>query len=573
SSASKNIVVNSLPVATISITDQSGTTTNDGVLCLGDTATLLASGGSSYLWNTGESTAQILADTAGTYTVTATNANGCSSSVSRNIVINPLPVANISITDQSGTTNNDGVLCAGDTAALLATGGSSYLWNTGETSEQITADTAGTYTVTVTNANGCSNSTSKNISVNLLPVATITLTDNSGTTNNDGVLCLGDTAALLATGGSSYLWNTGETSEQITADTAGTYGVIVTNANGCSSSASKNIVVNSLPVATISISDNSGTTNNDGVLCAGDTAALSATGGTSYLWNTGETNWEIVVTKAGEYHVTVSDNNACTNSVQQTIEVKESPILNAGMDDELCGTMYELQASISSGAGQWSSPSGNKLSFSPDANSARARVNTNSYGSFTLIWSSIDSYCPASDELTLTFVETPLAFAGEDQRLNGRFETTLEATTPSIGVGSWNLLSGYGIPDDRQAAQTRVTQLDKGTNLFVWKVQNGICSASDTVALMVSDLFIPQVITPNGDGKNDFFIIDDLDSHAPVSLLIFNRWGNPVYNSSNYQNDWEGTSDKGDKLTGDTYFYAIQFADGEVFKGFIVIKR
>lgn len=243
------------------------------------------------------------------------------------------------------------------------------------------------------------------------------------------------------------------------------------------------------------------------------------------------------------------------------------------MDDELCGTMYELQASISSGAGQWSSPSGNKLSFSPDANSARARVNTNSYGSFTLIWSSIDSYCPASDELTLTFVETPLAFAGEDQRLNGRFETTLEATTPSIGVGSWNLLSGYGIPDDRQAAQTRVTQLDKGTNLFVWKVQNGICSASDTVALMVSDLFIPQVITPNGDGKNDFFIIDDLDSHAPVSLLIFNRWGNPVYNSSNYQNDWEGTSDKGDKLTGDTYFYAIQFADGEVFKGFIVIKR
>jgi gliding motility-associated-like protein len=377
----------------------------------------------------------------------------------------------------------------------------------------------------------------------------------------------------LATGGSSYLWNTGETTAQILADTAGNYRVTVSDANGCSSSAGLSLDVNPLPTAGISVTDNSGSTSNDGILCAGDVAILIANGGINYLWNTAEQSREIEVNKAGDYSVTVIDINACTHFAQLTIEVKEIPSLNAGPDDEVCGTAYELQASINSGIGQWSSPSGNKLRFIPDINSERAMVNTDSYESYTLIWSSVDSYCPASDELTLTFMEPPVAFAGEDQQLNGRFETTLEAETPSIGVGSWNILSGYGIFDNLQAAQTRVTQLEKGINLFVWEVQNGICSASDTVALMVSDLFIPQVITPNSDGKNDFFIIDDLETHAPASLLIYNRWGNPVYSSSNYQNDWEGISDKGDKLAGDTYFYALQYANGKVFKGFIVIKR
>ncbi|MGD9993216.1 MAG: gliding motility-associated C-terminal domain-containing protein [Salinivirgaceae bacterium] len=573
SSLSKNIVVNPLPVATITITDNSGTTNDDGILCLGDTATLLAGGGISYLWNTGETTEQILADTAGTYGVTVSNANGCSSSLSKSIVVNPLPIATITINDNSGTTNNDGVLCLGDTTTLLASGGINYLWNTAENTAEIQADTTGSYSVTITDANGCSSSLSKELVVNPLPVATITINDNSGTTNDDGVLCLGDTATLLADGGISYLWNTGESTAEIQADTAGNYSVTVSNANGCNSSLSKELVVNPLPVATITINDNSGTIANDGILCSGEAALLIANGGINYRWNTAEISHQIEVSTAGDYSVTVSDINACTRIAQQTIIVKESPTLNAGSDDEICGTEYELQASINSGTGRWSSTAGNKLSFSPDETSARARVNTDSYGSYTLIWSSIDSYCPASDELTLSFVEIPVAFAGADQQLNGRFETSLEAETPTIGVGSWNLVSGYGIADDWQAPQTRVSQLNKGTNLFVWEVQNDICTASDTVALMVSDLFIPQVITPNGDGKNDFFIVDDLETHAPASLLVFNRWGNQVYSSSDYQNNWGGISDKGDKLASDTYFYALQYANGKVFKGFIVIKR
>ncbi|MGE4289738.1 MAG: hypothetical protein AB7E36_13725, partial [Salinivirgaceae bacterium] len=312
---------------TLTLSESSGLQANDGILCAGEIAQLSSSYAESYLWSTGETTQSIHVSTAGDYSLTVTFSGGCQSAVSpTTIEINPLPTASISISDNSGLASDDGILCAGDTAALLATGGTNYLWNTGESTEEIQVDTAGTYTVTVTNANGCSNSTSKNISVNLLPVATITLTDNSGTTNNDGVLCLGDTATLLASGGSSYLWNTGESTAQILADTAGTYQVTVTNANGCNSSVSKNIVINPLPVATISITDQSGTTNNDGVLCLGDTATLLASGGSSYLWNTGESTEEIQVDTAGTYTVTVTDVSGCSSSTSKNIVVNPLPV-------------------------------------------------------------------------------------------------------------------------------------------------------------------------------------------------------------------------------------------------------
>ncbi|PKP08395.1 MAG: hypothetical protein CVU09_15725, partial [Bacteroidetes bacterium HGW-Bacteroidetes-4] len=201
--------------------------------------------------------------------VTVTNTNGCSSSAGKSLGVNPLPTAGISITDNSGTTIDDGILCLGDTATLIASGGTSYIWNTTETNAQILADTAGNYVVTVTDANGCISSAGKSLGVNPLPTAGISITDNSGTTIDDGILCLGDTATLLAGGGTSYLWNISETTAEIQSETAGTYSVTVTDTKGCSSSASKNIVVNPLPVATIALSDNSGTNTNDGILCAG----------------------------------------------------------------------------------------------------------------------------------------------------------------------------------------------------------------------------------------------------------------------------------------------------------------
>jgi large repetitive protein len=92
------------------------------------------------------------------------------------------------------------------------------------------------------------------------------------------------------------------------------------------------------------------------------------------------------------------------------------------------------------------------------------------------------------------------------------------------------------------------------------------------------DLFVPEVITPNGDGKNDFFIIKGTQGKS-VSLVVFNRWGNKVYENGQYDNTWDGTPNAGGiigdgKLPQGTYYFIVEFSDGETkpIHGYVVIQ-
>jgi gliding motility-associated-like protein len=330
-SASQVITVNPLPVPAIAISETSGVANNDGTICEGASVTLTASGGTSYAWNTGETTAAITINPAATttYTVTVTS-NGCSQSASRVITVNPLPVPVIAISETSGVAINDGIICEGASVTLTASGGTSYLWSTGATTDAVTVNpsASATYNVTVT-SNGCSQSASQVITVNPLPVPVIAISETSGVANNDGIVCEGASVTLTASGGTSYLWSTGETTDAITVNPASTttYSVTVTNANNCSQTASQVITVNPLPVPVIAISETSGVANNDGIICDGASVTLTATGGTSYLWSTGETTDAITVNPAATttYTVTVTNANNCSQSISQVITVDPLP--------------------------------------------------------------------------------------------------------------------------------------------------------------------------------------------------------------------------------------------------------
>ena len=100
---------------------------------------------------------------------------------------------------------------------------------------------------------------------------------------------------------------------------------------------------------------------------------------------------------------------------------------------------------------------------------------------------------------------------------------------------------------------------------------NGNCEDSAEVKITVYDLFVPSVITPNGDGKNDYFKISEFS--GKVELIIFNRWGNEEYTNANYLNDWDGRNNKGSELPNDTYFYILKFENGKIKKGSVLIKR
>ncbi|MBN8681232.1 MAG: hypothetical protein J0L99_01200, partial [Chitinophagales bacterium] len=243
--------INSLPTPGITVTETSGTTANDGAICQGASATLTGTGGTAYAWSTGASTAAVTVNTAGTYTVTVTNANGCTATATTTITVNPLPTPAIAVSETSGTTSNDGILCQGFSATLTASGGTSYAWSTSANTAAITVNTAGTYTVTVTNADGCSATATTTITVNPLPTAVTTVAETSGTTANDGIICVGASATITASGGTSYAWSTGASTAAITVNPAATttYTVTVTNANGCSATATRTITVNPLPTA------------------------------------------------------------------------------------------------------------------------------------------------------------------------------------------------------------------------------------------------------------------------------------------------------------------------------------
>jgi hypothetical protein len=169
----------------------------------------------------------------GSYTVTVTNAEGCTAATSTNVTVNSFPTAGI-----TGTTTACG------SVTLTANGGTGYSWSGGNTPNTAfnTFTTSSTYTVTVTNAAGCTATTSAVVTVNSLPTAGIT-----GTTTGCG------SVTLTANGGTGYAWSGGDTpSTAVNTFTAsGFYSVTVTNAAGCTAETSTNVTVNSLPTVSI----------------------------------------------------------------------------------------------------------------------------------------------------------------------------------------------------------------------------------------------------------------------------------------------------------------------------------
>ena len=258
----------------------------NATICIGASATLTVTGasGTNLVWNTSETATAITISptTTTTYTVTATDANGCADTKSKTITVNPLPNITITETDNSGNTNNDDKICIGASVTLTASGGTSYSWINEGTNAAITISPSitNTYTVTGTNTTGCINTASKTVAVNPLPIISINPTDNSGTINNDAIICVGSSATLTASGALTYSWNSAETIAAITKSPATTtlYTVTGTDANGCVATQNATVTVNPIPVVTLYTPN----------FCLGSTATVNASpvssGTFTYTW-------------------------------------------------------------------------------------------------------------------------------------------------------------------------------------------------------------------------------------------------------------------------------------------------
>ncbi len=313
---------------TVTVGDIDGSIFGDDEICKGASTVLVGLGGTHYEWSTGESGSNILVTPEATTTYTVTISQGmCEDIVSVVVIVDPLPV--LDLTD-------DVTICEGESVTLTATGGDHYEWTNGATGSSITVNPLVTTSYTVVGYLGL---------CPLFVTTVVTVVPNVGIDlGPDLVICEGEIIDLTASGANgneTILWSTNEStisiSDQPTVTT--TYSVTVTNSGGCFDTDDVLVTVNTVPVA------NAGP---NVFIMSGDVTTLTATGGGTYLWSTGETSNVITVNPASttNYTVTVTLNN-CTSTDEVTVFVNQVPAVDLGQDILICeGATATLNAAI-----------------------------------------------------------------------------------------------------------------------------------------------------------------------------------------------------------------------------------
>jgi gliding motility-associated-like protein len=349
-------------------------------VCTGQSITLTASGGGSYLWNTTETSAAISVNPASTttYSVTVTAANGCTAIENRQVTV--APTLTVVIDPPVAT------VCNGQPITLTASGGNTYLWSTTETSASISVNPVSmtTYSVTASDASGCTGTASRQVTVNQNPVASITPSSAS--------ICMGESINLTASGGTVFLWSTNETVQTITVSPLANavYDVTVSDVNGCSATASRNVIVNSLPVAAINPQNTQ--------TCFGVPVTLTASGGNTYLWSTNETTASISVNpvSTSNYDVTVTNAaGGCSATATATITVNNSVSLSEQHADVSCFNRNDGSINITVAGG--TAP----ISFLWNDNNTNEDRSGLSTGTYSITATGSDG-CAATISVTLT---------------------------------------------------------------------------------------------------------------------------------------------------------------------------
>ena len=406
------------------------------------TASVSAAGGTNvftYNWNPSAQTTQTASNlAAGNYTVTVTDGNGCTATASV-IIANPGNI--VAVAGPNST------ICAGQTLTLNSSGGTNYSWSTGATNAAVSVSPTANTTYSVIVSSGTCSDTAF-VTVIVKPSPALVVTGNT-------LLCIGDTAVLTASGGTNYLWNNGSTSAVITVIPTVSTSYSVTSTNGtCTSVVPVNVVVGAAPTAVVSST----------TLCSGQTGILTAGGGGTYSWSSGQSTSSIVVSAAATYSVIVSV-GSCADTAAGIVVVNPSPTASiSGNVTILAGSSATLSAG---GGGNYS-------------------------------WSTGDT----TSEIFVTPAVTTTY--------------TVVVTGPN-GCADTALVTVYVIEPIVD------------------------CSGAD-----LPDVFIlPNAFSPNSDGQNEKFhlLYGQLlnDCVKDFYIAIYNRWGEKIYEGTTLDFSWDGT--------------------------------
>ena len=493
-----------------------------------------------YAWSIGNQTTQLATGlSAGTYYVTVTDVFGCTNTDSITITE---PAALTAVLDTVSP------LCNGDnngTIVITPSGGTSpynYNWSSGQTDSSATGLSAGIYYITITDNNGCT------------LFDTVTLVGPSVVSvlfNSSDVSCFGyaDGQVLVSVNGGtspySYSWSTGDSVPVLTGLSPGLYYLTVTDSNGCIGVDTLMINEPAMLISSVSSTD---------VLCAGNsdgTASVNPSGGSSpyqYFWSNSAIDSTVTGLLAGTYYVTITDNNGCTTTDSTNIAEPPAIVLTLSGTDASCYGKSDGSAVISVNGGispylyNWSN------------GGTSANQDSLSAGVYQLTLTDANG-CTMTQSIT---INQPSAI-----EVDAKPDTTISAgeSVQLIGEGGpfwlWTPATSLSCSD----CQNPVATPEETTTYYLTVIGDSGCSATDSVTIVVednSDFFIPNIFSPNGDGHNDILYVRGKNI-SNIEYVIYDRWGNKMFESHDVGDGWEGTYN-GKPVNAGVYVWYVKFS-------------
>ena len=519
---------------------KTGSVSPDVIICTGENTILTASGGTSYMWDSGETTESIIVSPAITTTYTVTITDGINSD-SHDVKVT---------VDESPTIDagEDVTICSGEELVLTATGNGSFLWSTGETTESITVSPTSTTTYSVTSSNSCATDATDEVvvTVNETPILTVN--------NPDNTICLGESLELMVTSNGNLSWSTGETTESITVSpTATTTYTITSNIGDCAVSEEILVTVSQAP---------SVDAGEDVTICSGEELVLTATGNGSFLWSTGETTESITVSPTSTTTYSVTSSNSCaTDATDEVIvTVNETPVLSVSNDISINNGDDVILKAFGEGNFLWNT----------GETTSSITVNPLTTSIFTVTLTSLEG-CSIEDSIEVTVINgsndttnTEIsADAGDDVYACLNSNTELTATGGGLYLWSTGEITATITVSPTETTTYYVTVSD-GSDIDI----NDVDEVTVYVDNSCSDIENRQVneefkVYPNP--TNGILHIELIGYQNELNISLFNSTGTIIYseNINNYSLDKTLKRNINLKRFGKGIYYARIANNGE----------
>lgn len=559
----------------------------------------ISGGTMSYLWNFANGTTSSNADPAivyagsGTYNVSlvVSSDKGCQSTKTLAVNSYPNPIVLFSAQDVCYSFNTVFV-----NNSQIQSGTMAYTWDLGDQSTSTSTNpiraynSPGTYFVrlNVVSNKGCKGTNAKFIEVYPKPNADFTFNELC-----EGLAVNFSNISAIESGTMTYAWKLGNsqisnnTNPSTTYNISGVYNVelIAVSNRNCLDTTNKNITVYPLPVVGFSndtVCDGVPTTfRNTSSIVAGNTIVY-------YQWDFGDLTNSLQqdpihqFLNGGNYNVSLlaESDKGCKKTLTKTVAVNNVPVANfsAAATCLRISTEFINRTVIAAGSTgvityQWKLDDGN-------TNTVKDPLHIyDKPGTYLVTLKSTISGGQCTDSITKAVVVNPLPRVTLPKDTAASKGSPL-AITASVSEGTYTWTPTAGL--DNPLSATVIAKPTQSTDYIFTVTDNLGCKNSDTIKVSIRNDYelvgigntIANIVVPNGNGKNKYWVIENITSYPDNTVYIYNRWGQEVFKAKNYQNDWGAVSEKGDQLPDGSYYYVVTFDSSPiVHKGVISILQ